>query len=84
MTSEVVTNAMVHGAGEVTLGVACGGTTLRVEVGDDNAHHPSVRAGDDEAEGGRGMQIVGALADDWGVDATADGKTVWFEIPVQP
>jgi hypothetical protein len=32
---------------------------------------------------GRGLHIVEALADRWGVDKTAEGKTVWFEIDLE-
>ena len=33
--------------------------------------------------GGRGLLIVDALADEWGVAERADGKEVWLTIPVQ-
>jgi hypothetical protein len=35
---------------------------------------------DAEAEGGRGLVLVQALADRWGSDRLAAGKCVWFEI----
>lgn len=59
---------------------------LRVEVRD--AASGMVRAGspaldgDDEPEDGRGLQIVAALADDWGVTPRVIGKTVWAELAV--
>ena len=31
-------------------------------------------------ESGRGLAIVDALCECWGVDPTADGKTVWFQL----
>ncbi|MFC6536206.1 ATP-binding protein [Nonomuraea salmonea] len=31
-----------------------------------------------DAISGRGLQIVGAIADAWGVTATDNGKVVWF------
>lgn len=85
MTSEVVTNALLHGQGLVRLGVHAGTLIVRVEVGDDNPRHPQAPAVDDEAECGRGMLIVAALASAWGVEDDLDGgKTVWFEIAAQP
>jgi hypothetical protein len=45
---------------------------------------PYVRHVDEDAEGGRGLEIVAALADDWGVYPLPDGpgKTIWFECRV--
>ncbi len=79
MTSEVVTNALLHGSGPVTFGVDCGSVRVRVEVGDDNALRPEVPDQDDEddhAEGGRGMLIADALATEWGVQSTSTGNIV--------
>jgi len=30
----------------------------------------------------RGLRLVAALSDYWGVDVTADGKTVWATVPL--
>lgn len=83
MTSELVTNAVLHGGGEVRLAVEAGDMRVRVEVGDDERRRPQVPQSDDEAEGG--LIIVDALASAWGVtDSPRGGKIVWFEVPVQP
>ncbi len=84
LTSEIVTNALLHGCGAVRLGVQAIGLAVRVEVGDDEPRHPRTPAQDDDAEGGRGMLIVDALASAWGVIDNALGKIVWFEIACQP
>ncbi|MFE9764695.1 ATP-binding protein [Streptomyces sp. NPDC005808] len=52
---------------------------VRVEVSDGSARLPKVSAPDSESEGGRGLVLVEAMADEWGVEPTGDGKTVWFE-----
>ncbi len=80
LVSEVATNAVVHGTGEVQVRVLLAGDRLRVEVADESTRLPTPRTADLEAEGGRGLALVAALAQDWGVQSTAGGKTVWFEL----
>ncbi len=84
LTSEVVTNALRYGQGEVRLAVGADHEMVRVEVGDDEPGRPTPRSADIYAESGRGLVIVGALASAWGVLEAARGKTVWFEVPAQP
>ncbi|MFJ9692540.1 ATP-binding protein [Kitasatospora sp. NPDC101183] len=91
--SELATNAVVHGCGgggqaSVALSAALGltedGGSLRVCVSDPGAGLPVVRAADGEAVGGRGLALVLALADRFGVDSLAGGgKAVWaeFDLP---
>ncbi|MFI5767578.1 ATP-binding protein [Streptomyces sp. NPDC051658] len=54
---------------------------VRVEVADDCPDVPRMVVGDELDEGGRGLLLVAALADRWGVEPRRDGrgKTVWFE-----
>ncbi|MFF3762676.1 ATP-binding protein [Streptomyces sp. NPDC001922] len=53
---------------------------LRVEVADSSPTVPTIRAAEPFEERGRGLAIVAAVVDDWGVDVSAGGgKTVWFE-----
>ncbi|MER5279102.1 ATP-binding protein [Streptomyces sp. NPDC002809] len=67
-----------------------GGEGVRVEVADDCPGMPVVGAGDVLDEGGRGLLLVDAVADKWGVEVRRDGggKAVWFEClaaaPVTP
>ena len=37
-----------------------------------------------DATSGRGLALVQSLADNWGIERTPVGKTVWFEIPLLP
>ncbi len=80
LTSEVVTNAVLHGRTEVTLRLHRPGDVIRIEVVDHNSAMPEPADRGDDASSGRGLVIVEALAARWGADPGADGKTVWFEI----
>lgn len=80
LISEVATNALLHGTGDVHVRVLSGGTAFRVEIGDDSPALPVPRDAPDTAEGGRGMALVDALSAQWGVRADDPGKTVWFEL----
>ncbi len=80
LTSELVTNAVIHGRSPVTVTTVLNDGLLRVEVSDDNSRHPELRLTDDRALDGRGMHIVALLATRWGVTDQPLGKTVWFEL----
>ncbi|WP_406097287.1 ATP-binding protein [Streptomyces sp. NBC_01013] len=58
-----------------------GGEGVRVEVADGCPGLPVVVAGDALDEGGRGLLLVEAVTDKWGVEVRRDGggKAVWFE-----
>ena len=86
ITSELVTNAVVHGRSEVRLVCVPDAVrrALHVEVGDDNSRHPRIEPVDDGALDGRGLFIVDLLATRWGVRDTVDGKLVWFDLVDDP
>nr|WP_078660363.1 ATP-binding protein [Streptomyces roseoverticillatus] len=130
LTSELVTNALVHTDGGAVVKAVLTGAfgqargRLRVEVRDFVAGHPALRGpgtdigpvvgpggavGDGRpgcrerdavrdvardavpdmndiekaATSGRGLLLVHALADGWGVRAHGVGKSVWFELAAQ-
>ncbi len=81
--SEVIANAVLHGAGPITVWVWPGRHALRVEVTDVGSGTPQLREAVDRQDGGgRGLFIVDEIADRWGVlpSELGPGKTVWFEI----
>jgi anti-sigma regulatory factor (Ser/Thr protein kinase) len=80
LTSELVTNAVIHGHSDVQLEVRTDGARLRVDVADDNSRLPRQKPADHDALDGRGLQIVELLATRWGVHEELLGKTVWFEL----
>ncbi|MFE6742819.1 ATP-binding protein [Streptomyces tubercidicus] len=83
--SELATNALLHGVPpgrEYRLRLSLGeGGLLRVEVHDSGDGEPRVPVQDAAAEEeyGRGLLLVSALADKWGVGERNPGKIVWCE-----
>lgn len=81
VVSELVSNAVVHGRGAITLRAHEVEDGVRVEVIDEGAERSDeicAQAHSETAEGGRGLQIVEALSRDWGAH---EGTThVWAEI----
>lgn len=83
--SELVANVITHvGVGTpTTLAVSMNGTHLRVEVHDpDPRSLPTLIDATDDAEGGRGMALVTATTDRWGVELRGDRKVTWCEFAV--
>ena len=80
LVSEVATNALVHGAGDVRVDVHTEGDAIRIEVSDDSTALPVPRHAGLEGESGRGMALVEMLSSDWGTVSRPGGKTVWFEV----
>lgn len=80
LTSELVTNAVLHGRSEVCVELAARGDVVRIAVLDENSRHPMPVTQDPDALDGRGLALVEALADRWGVEDRPMGKAVWFEL----
>ena len=78
--TELVTNAVLHAHTTVVVTVEVA-TDVRVEVRDSGAALPHRRHLDAHATTGRGLALVAALSDSYGVaDVGPDGKTVWFTV----
>ncbi|MFD1925890.1 ATP-binding protein [Streptomyces beijiangensis] len=81
--SELVANVITHvGAGTpTTLALAMSGTYLRIEVHDPDARAlPTLLDPMTDSESGRGMALVDAVVDRWGVQLRGDGKVTWCEL----
>ena len=81
LTSELVTNVVVHARTPMRLDVDVEGDVVRVAVVDEATRTPALRRAHDARLTGRGMNLVDALAAQWGVEPDPPGKKVWFELP---
>ncbi len=80
LTSEVVTNAILHGGSDIDLVLERRGSAIRVEVADASPRVPIARQLDTGSIGGRGIPLLDSLAGGWGVIERGTGKIVWFEV----
>lgn len=89
-TDELFANAVGHGSrghgDTVTVTVECAGHEVRVTVADRSTDLPRRRTASAAEESGRGLAIVAALADDWGIappEPGERGKRVWFALDLR-
>ncbi|MFF9639989.1 SpoIIE family protein phosphatase [Kitasatospora aureofaciens] len=88
LSSELVTNAIRHTDRDAMFTARLyresasdgGRARLRVEVEDESDLWPTRRTPGEQASSGRGLMLVEALADAWGVEPRGSGKRMWFEL----
>jgi serine phosphatase RsbU (regulator of sigma subunit)/anti-sigma regulatory factor (Ser/Thr protein kinase) len=85
LTSELVTNAVVHAGTQVQVTCRIHGKAVEVAVGDRHparalAAEPKSPADSAESTSGRGLMLPSALATAWGVTYARTAKAVWFRI----
>jgi anti-sigma regulatory factor (Ser/Thr protein kinase) len=86
VVSELATNAIRHGAGDMEVRVVPGVGQVRVEVLDEGGSVIPEPPGAPPiaAVGGRGLHLVRAMSQAWGTGFDASGRTlVWAEVPVR-
>ncbi|HET7312529.1 MAG TPA: ATP-binding protein [Mycobacteriales bacterium] len=82
VVDELVTNAIRHSRGAVTLSIGRRLDRIVVQVQDPSPERPEHDAPDVLADNGRGLVLVEELAAGWGTTPVPDGKRVWAELPV--
>ncbi|MFC4529663.1 ATP-binding protein [Sphaerisporangium dianthi] len=80
VVTELLANALVHGGPPVHIAIGTAPDTVTGSVTDRGAGWPRLCPAGNESEHGRGLRIVAALTDAWGVEPVEDGigKTIWF------
>jgi CheY-like chemotaxis protein len=85
VTSELVTNAIVHAGSAPELFLRFSGTALHIEVRDVSAASPTPNDASPSDLGGRGLAMVDRMAAAWGVTPTPNGgKAVWVDLNCEP
>jgi anti-sigma regulatory factor (Ser/Thr protein kinase) len=85
LIAELADNASGHAATPYTVTLSAGPDTVIVGVWDQSPRHPYLAPVDVDRESGRGLQIVAALADEWGTTANGpSAKTVWARLNLAP
>ncbi len=85
VTSELVTNALLHGRSDAALRLLHEDDYLRVEVIDQNSRLPVLVAPDRASLSGRGLAIVALLATLWGTERTDHRQDCLGRVrPVRP
>ncbi|MFF1324941.1 MULTISPECIES: SpoIIE family protein phosphatase [Streptomyces] len=80
LVSEILTNAVQHAEGPLVLHLRRTTTELAIEISDLSPHLPQPRLAAQDDESGRGLILVDAVADSWGVRPDERGKTTWFTL----
>jgi hypothetical protein len=85
LTSDLVTDAILHGDGEtITLAIRCARGHLRIDVYDRSRYVPAVADRSGDAQAASGLVLVAALSADWGSFRTPAGKAMYFTLALQP
>lgn len=84
LTSELVSNALLHARSGTTVTVIVEGRRIRVEVADGSPDLPMRKRYGPDATTGRGIMLLESLADSWGAAPVGTGKCVWFELESVP
>jgi anti-sigma regulatory factor (Ser/Thr protein kinase) len=80
LTSEVVTNVILHARTDLVVTATLDRNRARVAVRDEEVTPPQRRHAPPDSEDGRGLLLVEELATSWGVLPDERGKAVWFEL----
>jgi anti-sigma regulatory factor (Ser/Thr protein kinase) len=87
IASELLGNAVRHtprrASGMLDIGWEIDATGVMITVADASSVYPHPRTPRDDEPAGRGLTIIEALSDTWGVQPIAGGKRVWAHLPTR-
>lgn len=80
LVSELSSNVLLHAGGDSFSIEITDRSQLEIKVYDESSALPQLHRFTPGDAGGRGLGIVNALADAWGVETRPTGKCVWFRV----
>jgi hypothetical protein len=82
VVTELATNAVLHAGSPFSVSLVLSADVIRISVDD---HVPLGQPGGPHwlpAVPGHGLGVIAAMADRWGVETQASGKSVWADLPL--
>jgi hypothetical protein len=83
IVNELVTSAVIHTTGFVTLSLDRRGELVRIVVTDESKAQPADRGPHLASTGGRGLILAAAMSRTWGVHDGDRGKVIWADVALQ-
>ena len=83
LVTELCSNSVLHARGAFTVSLTSEENVLRIAVRDSSRRLPAEKSHSQRAMTGRGLLLVDAYSDEWGVELHQDGKTVWASLVVR-
>ncbi|RFU42034.1 ATP-binding protein [Actinomadura logoneensis] len=80
MGAEALANAVLHGSEPIRVRIAADGRRLRVAVRDGGPARRGDPHGTDRIDHGRGLAVIDVLASEWGLEQSATGTYLWFDV----
>ncbi|MEV4257580.1 ATP-binding protein [Spirillospora sp. NPDC049652] len=80
MGAEALANAVLHGTEPIRVRVTADGRRLRVAVRDAGPARRGDPHGTDRIDHGRGLSVIDVLSSEWGLEQSAAGTHVWFDV----
>lgn len=81
VAAELVANGLLHGRSPLSVSVSVDRSRVHLQVSDESADLPTVRTSSPDEPSGRGLHLISALSNGWGVERLPLGKLVWAELP---
>lgn len=80
-SSELAANVVRHAQTAFTVRLIANEHLVRLEVSDGSSIIPAV---EDLTESQRGLRMIEAISEQWGIELNESGKTVWVEFNNEP
>lgn len=77
--SELAANAIRHARTDFTVRVTVVDEVVRLEVSDGSSIIPAI---EELSDSSRGLRMIEAVSERWGIETRSNGKVIWVEFPL--